>query len=365
MKKVFIPVLGLTNHGGLRVLCQIANMLVTKGYEVSFLLPKGRLNHVFNLDPRVGLRQIGFSFNSKILDWIFFCMVAPFYMKNAIVVANFFVTFYPSLLAKLLWKNVKIIYFIQDVEYLFIRGFSRYVAKFLCELTYNSKHAITVAANPYLYGKLSEYNSQLKLFNLGIDDCFLDISIPASEKLYDVIYFLRDDPRKRLDRFDHLLNGFNKNNIKVICVSQSGKLLDEYRDRVDKVVKPKNDQELISIIDSAKIMLLTSEQEGFSLPPLECMARGVIPVLFECGGPQVYAKHGENAFVIEPDNYEAMLITINDVLKSAELKKIAKQCIDTASHYRMSLSLAIFEKNLFQDIKNGGADEVRTDNPNF
>lgn len=365
MKKIFIPVLGLTNHGGLRVLCQMANMLVTKGYDVSFLLPKGRMEHVFNIDSRVSLKQIGFETKNKYLAWMLFCLISPFYMRKGLIIANFFITVYPSLLAKIIWRDIDIVYFIQDIEYLFRSGFVRIIAKGLCLFSYKSPKLIPVAANPYLYKKLIEITPRLEVFKLGIDDSFIDTPILNNKKKYDVVYFLRDDLRKRLDRFERLLNYFASDGVKVICISQSTELLEKYRHRVANVAKPKNDLELISYIDSAKVMLLTSEQEGFSLPPLECMARGVVPVLFACGGPEIYAKHGKNSFVIEPDNYDSMRMTINRLLTTSEFNTISEQCIETSKNYRMSLSLDLFEKKFIRGVNEGNSDEIYTDHPNL
>ncbi|EFH5474660.1 glycosyltransferase, partial [Escherichia coli] len=92
---------------------------------------------------------------------------------------------------------------------------------------------------------------------------------------------------------------------------------------------PENDQELISLIDKCKIYLLTSSQEGFSLPPLECMARGVIPVVFECGGPEIYIEDGLNGFIV--NTIDEASETILKLVKSYDsLIEIKTKAVGTA-----------------------------------
>ncbi|HGF8629265.1 TPA: glycosyltransferase, partial [Escherichia coli] len=269
------------------------------------------------------------AISNKICRWFFFTILFPFYVKNNdTVFANFFVTFYASLLSRILFKKIKIVYFIQDIEYEFFGGLIKKIAKKLCEYSYAYKKAEIIAANIYLYERLLVKNDAIKLFNVWIDEKFITTASVETHRQYDLIYFLRQDPRKRIDRFEEMLPYLYENNISILCVTQSLDLADRYSSQLPVFI-PENDQELISLIDKCKIYLLTSSQEGFSLPPLECMARGVIPVVFECGGPEIYIEDGLNGFIV--NTIDEASETILKLVKSYDsLIEIKTKAVGTA-----------------------------------
>ncbi|HBR2087604.1 TPA: glycosyltransferase [Klebsiella quasipneumoniae subsp. quasipneumoniae] len=297
-QNVIFPMLSISNHGGVRILLQIANSIANKGGRTKIICPKGTYDTRYNISDKVEIIEIGPAISNKICRWFYFTILFPFYVKNNdTVFANFFVTFYASLLSRILYKKIKIVYFIQDIEYEFFRGLIKKIARKLCEFSYTYKKADIVAANRYLYDQLLVKNDAIKLFNVWIDEKFIKTASVETHRQYDLIYFLRQDPRKRIDRFDEMLPFLHKNNISVLCVTQSLDLAERYSSQLSVFI-PDNDQELISLIDKCKLYLLTSSQEGFSLPPLECMARGVIPVVFKCGGPEIYIEDGLNGFIV-------------------------------------------------------------------
>ncbi|HBV4431192.1 glycosyltransferase [Klebsiella quasipneumoniae] len=297
-QNVIFPMLSISNHGGVRILLQIANSIANKGGRTKIICPKGAYDTRYNISDKVEIIEIGPAISNKICRWFYFTILFPFYVKNNdTVFANFFVTFYASLLSRILYKKIKIVYFIQDIEYEFFRGLIKKIARKLCEFSYTYKKADIVAANRYLYDQLLVKNDAIKLFNVWIDEKFITTASVETHRQYDLIYFLRQDPRKRIDRFDEMLPFLHKNNISVLCVTQSLDLAERYSSQLSVFI-PENDQELISLIDKCKLYLLTSSQEGFSLPPLECMARGVIPVVFKCGGPEIYIEDGLNGFIV-------------------------------------------------------------------
>ena len=57
--KISIPTVGLTTHGGNRVLFQIANAAQTLGHQVTIYLPAGRNSHIFHIHDDVKIEEIG------------------------------------------------------------------------------------------------------------------------------------------------------------------------------------------------------------------------------------------------------------------------------------------------------------------
>ena len=78
-----------------------------------------------------------------------------------------------------------------------------------------------------------------------------------------------------------------------------------------------NNDDLVTIYNSASLFVFPSIFEGFGFPPLEAMA---------CGCPVICSKNsslpevvGDAAIMFEPQNIELLADLINEVLKSSQL----------------------------------------------
>jgi glycosyltransferase involved in cell wall biosynthesis len=102
------------------------------------------------------------------------------------------------------------------------------------------------------------------------------------------------------------------------------------------VICPKDDFEIVDALDSCRVLLLTSDDEGFALPPLEAMARGLPCVLFECGGPRVYCLDGFNGRIVHGENIELACDYICKILDDDYLyATMSNNAISTAINYNM------------------------------
>ncbi len=333
---IVIPVISLLSHGGTRILVELANFLSNAGFEVTILVPKGKVNSPYQLADGVNLRQINIPSIHKYLDYFLFLVFLPFYLRNkGVVIANFFVTMYPIWFASIMFKT-KYIYFVQGIESEY-RGISGKILNYFCDFTYKSKNII--AANEYLAKKLEAMGVKIKIsINIGPASIFYNMSIPEiKEKEFHIVYFLRHESWKRRDRFDKIVNILRvkfKKEFKLLCISQDVELLNKYK-KICHCVKPKNDKELIELLDSSKVLLLTSDYEGFSLPPLEAMARGIPVVLYECGGPSLYIEHTKNSFLVDEDDEELACKYLIDILENDVLyEKLSMNAIKTAQLYQ-------------------------------
>jgi glycosyltransferase involved in cell wall biosynthesis len=293
--KLTIPLLGLTSHGGNRVLIAVANELARREHDVELLIPRGRNENFYTLYPGITVKEIGFKIRPKRISYIVFLFLSFFHFKDRIVLANYFLTVIPCYLSSQIYKT-KYIYFVQDIEYRFFSGFLKTFFKYICEWTFRKGNIVT--ANTYLYSIIAPFWKIDLPVNIGPSQIFFSQPRLGSEKEFDVIYFLRPERHKRLDRFDDFLE-LASGKIKIACITQDSELFLKYRAKVQSVFKPKDDVELIKVLDRCRIFLLTSDHEGFSLPPLEGMARGLPPVLFNCGGPSVYCVNFNNSIIIE------------------------------------------------------------------
>jgi glycosyltransferase involved in cell wall biosynthesis len=81
-----------------------------------------------------------------------------------------------------------------------------------------------------------------------------------------------------------------------------------------------SDEELARLYGEAEVAIVPSLYEGFSLPAIEAMSCGV-PVVATTGGalPEVIGVSGETGLLVEPNNPDALVIAIRQLLDDPEL----------------------------------------------
>ena len=82
-----------------------------------------------------------------------------------------------------------------------------------------------------------------------------------------------------------------------------------------------DDQELVTLLNSAQVAVVPSLYEGFSLPAIEAMACGT-PLVATTGGalPEVVGNHGETALLVEPNDPSAIASAIGQLLDDPQLR---------------------------------------------
>ena len=345
MKKIIIPTLGLTAHGGVRVLVEVANRLVSRECDVTIIIPNRPTVSPFVLDNRVVVKKIGPLTNSKYIAGLYILLISPIYLVNRHVLANHFVTVFPAWLSTCISRS-KYFYFVQDIEYRFYKGGFFGFIKILCEWTY--RRGRLIAANSYLASELEKYEKALLSLELGVAETFFSTPNISTSKEYDIVYFLRKETHKRIDRFNILLPMLLAKEYRILCISQDVELLHAYENKV-KTLCPESDDEIIAALDKSKILLLTSDHEGFSLPPLEAMARGLPSVIFECGGPAIYAIHEINSMIVF-DGKESVAFEYVEKLLTDDVfySELSSHCLVTASRFKLEEAVSVLSNYLIE-----------------
>ena len=82
-----------------------------------------------------------------------------------------------------------------------------------------------------------------------------------------------------------------------------------------------SDEDLARLYGEAEVAIVPSLYEGFSLPAIEAMSCGV-PVVATTGGalPEVVGVNGETGLLVEPNNPEALVGAIRQLLDDASLR---------------------------------------------
>jgi glycosyltransferase involved in cell wall biosynthesis len=331
---IYIPILKLVPQGGVRVLVDIANDQTSRGRNVVIVTSTLDFSIPFYLSEKVTIRQTS-KYKSKYLSYIIFLLKSPFYMKDGLIIANYFVTYYVSIVASFIF-NLKIIYFVQGIESI-RKGTGGWILNQICRASYNSKNIIVT--NKYLYEWLkANYNTPMLSIDIGVSDQFIYQEFEICDKKYDVIYFARDEDFKRIDRFYKVAELVD--NVNFLVISQDYDLISKIKSKYKNMdfAMPKNTFELIKHIDSVKMVLYTSEYEGFGLPPLECMARKVPAVVFHNDGIAIYCVNNSNSIIVYSE--EEAVNAIYKILKSKYFKDmLSTNAYKTALGFRLSKSL--------------------------
>jgi glycosyltransferase involved in cell wall biosynthesis len=106
------------------------------------------------------------------------------------------------------------------------------------------------------------------------------------------------------------------------------------RHRYDEVHEPASDDELIRIYDSCDVLLYTSWHDGFPLPPIQAMARGVAAVLTRSGGVTDYADDGRNCLMAAPGDVESLTTSVLRLARDPSLRaRLVEQGAETARRF--------------------------------
>lgn len=339
--KVLIPLLGLTPHGGNRVLAQIAGEFVRQGHRCRIVAPQGG-TFPFRLDPRVELVELQPRWRFKPVRWLWLLLyVSMLAQADECVIANHFLTALPGRWLESV-RHRRMVYLVQDIEYRFFPPAIRWLAAPLCRWTWHA-HRV-VPANEYLASELRRRGVHAEpALNIGVDPVFLQNPVARDGARHDVVCILRGEHHKRADRLLAIADLCMASGVSVLCICQDEALAAAHRHRFAAMVRPASDLELCAAYDDARIFLLTSEHEGFSLPPLEAMARGLPTVMFPCGGPSLYASDSVNAVMVTDGRLESARDAIVDLLRDAErYARLSDAAAATAHRFDMSQAAADF-----------------------
>lgn len=84
-----------------------------------------------------------------------------------------------------------------------------------------------------------------------------------------------------------------------------------------------NDAEVIETLHNSHLMIVPSSYEGFGIIYLEAMGFGVIPVATTAGAASEIIQHGENGYLMQPDNQGALASLIENLAENrARLEQV-------------------------------------------
>ncbi len=110
-------------------------------------------------------------------------------------------------------------------------------------------------------------------------------------------------------------------------------------------VKNPSHEHKLKLYGTADILIAPSHYESLGLPPIEAMASGAAVIVTDNGGSRDYARHEENALVIEPRDPRAIADALERLLDDPPLRsKLARAGLQTAQHYTLDKHMEDLEQ---------------------
>ena len=143
--RISFVLLDISNHGGVRVIINIANFLAERGHDIHIYASRKPNSVSYVISPMVKIHYAT-RIKSRVISFILFPFILPFILSGDLYVSTFYYVRLPTKLAAF-FKGVPHCYFIQGVE-CFRKGMLSNLLNFLCETSLHDRNLL--ASNRYL-----------------------------------------------------------------------------------------------------------------------------------------------------------------------------------------------------------------------
>ena len=343
-KVVFVLVPALTEHGGVRKVLELSNSLA-ETEKVKIYCAYTRSSIITDIADDVSIvvlskepkRKIHKLFLFLILGAYFYLSVLYYrYMHSERVTAIY--THMLTWPISTIVLSERRIFFWQGDELKVL--FSEFIYKKLLVKLYSKtfKRAKMFTFSDNLVKTYRFLN--VTPVRMWISPIFFNTPVIEKEKNYDCIIFASAEPHKRVEV---AIDAVSANaSLMFAVVSRNRTVLKRFSNFKNcEVYCPESDKNLIGIIDRSKSMLFTSNYEGFGLPPLECMARGVPCIYFPADTLPPYIDEHNS---IKSDT----VMSIESCIKTVSETSFKKGSVQTAHKYKGQINNVhkfIFENN--------------------
>ncbi len=117
----------------------------------------------------------------------------------------------------------------------------------------------------------------------------------------------------------------------------------------EEYIRLPSTEKVREIYSRSLVWFLASRSEGFPNPILETMACGCALVATDCGGSRDIIKDGENGFIVEVGDVDAIVEKINVLLDNVELRRrIVARAEETVKEFCWDNSIAKLERVLHE-----------------
>ena len=174
----------------------------------------------------------------------------------------------------------------------------------------------------------------------SIEDKYLEIKntfYKKNKKITTVCLFPRKQNFKGLKIFNNIDFQFKLKKLGItnlILITNENINFDKIIHQKISIIKPKNDLDIIQSLDKCDLFISTSENEGFSLPPVEAMARKKPVIMANAGGNLSYAINGYNCLLYENNEVDEIISKIKLIINNRNIREsIIKNAYKTSKEY--------------------------------
>ncbi|MGC9061006.1 MAG: glycosyltransferase family 4 protein [Thermoplasmata archaeon] len=352
--RVVIPLAGLGEAGGIKVLFKLADFLVEKGHDVTFIIIEGKdIYDKINIKTKANRIHIDIPPLLRIFSrWVFHAFIPAYLLYRAIpecdvVIANFWTTAYSVALSK---KPKCKLYYCQAFEPSF------YYHEYFYHLPIYKRILSHISYRIFRFLSAQSYRLGLKMFanNAKIVREIKSIlgnksiEIPIVPAGVDITLY-NTDGRKNSGKpvvgiivspsfwkgskyfFEGMVKLKERGSSPFEILCAFGPPPPGTPNVEAKWVKPKTQRELAEFYKSVDIlvspMILTGE---FPLPPLEGMACGCAVISTNL----IYGKSMENYYEIPPGDADAIADAVEELLADECLrKKLQRNGLELAKQF--------------------------------
>jgi GT2 family glycosyltransferase len=306
--------------GGHRVIYTHANYLARNGFTVELWNLAGSPDW-FTIDQNIKIKVFGSYYE----------LTQALNREDAIKIATWWETAEPVWLGSVLTGIP--VYFVQDIESSYYKGLDDAMAARV--LSWYRPEFNYVTTTRWIKREL-ESILRLNAVHVGLgyqSDQFrrLDGIVRGNRT---VLVAVRGERLKNFAYSSRILAKLREAKIDVIAFGSEGPALLQDLPDVEFYARP-TDDELCQLYNRARFFLQTSMHEGFSLPPVEAMACGCVPILTEASGNTEYIEDQKNCIVIPSENVVA---AVDQILTAFDgdprtIDRLVQRGIETTRRY--------------------------------
>lgn len=311
-------------------LCENSDMFGSDYFVISLFYSECKVENLYNITPRF--------LKNKYLNCIYLFLFFPLHLiifnflsliyKTNVVYTHFFSYIYFNFFC---FRYV----FIQALEWHFLKNI------FLKKILYYFINLFVVFSTPIFTNKFLfsnfPYNNKAKLYQIWADfPCPLVINEYCNRQ-YDIIFIIRNGFVKQSDKYFEFLRRYNV--FRFAIVTNITVPVDiSMQNNVD-LFPLLSKSELYDLFNNSKFYVSFSYHEGFSLPCLESMFAGAIPVTLDCGGPCSFIPQ-DLFYLVKNNSLSGVFESICNLNESSLWTPLSERC-----HY-IALSPPVFTRKI-------------------
>lgn len=355
MKATFL-LSSLKLSGGVNVVFELANGLLSRGHEITLATPKSLHHDTAALNPKIKILQ-GSVIPGKSND-LFRNLKVITELNRLLPPADILIathtptTVFTKIDGKNLYKG-KPVWLLMDYPGMF-QGQPYNLFLLNHALKWHDK---TIAISRYLqeWAKRKHPSADVSLLRIGLSGQDVLVPIPEDQRItqnttYPTLFYLGDDrPRKGLRDFLAAANLVKEKFPNLHLWIASKDLLEIQTALPYTFIHRPATTELAKLYATCDVFVSASWWEGFGLPPLEAMACGAPVVTTESGGVDEFVKPNINAVVAKPKDPPSLAQAIFEILNSPDLsRRLRSEGPKTAAEYNWNDAVSFFEAQLLR-----------------